>query len=537
MAAKPPGRMTWVGFEIGGDSDALDSVCKEPCVGVVKISYQNNEDRWKEGELLDTVHADGWLPGVVRHVYWGRDVKADVGDMTVSDTNPDRVDGVKETLQLRSVGDPLSQCTTPLQMLKVAYDATETHLQLLKRKIIHRDFSWYNILCNPWHDQRTLDDKKPLAGIPCIDYILTGDTTKEPCCLIADFDHAGRYPDIYKPGYEGSCQKIATPMFCAIETSTDTPLVRKVDAYMLETLTTKFRDVEALAVFQQAFPEGDAGFVEMFEKVVELEQKRARLMTRPENEALRFTDPATVVHEPWYDVQSIFWSILWFFVRALPEGREPRDVMDGDFSTFANTLLTHKIGKEKNRTDDFFYWDGPRSYLHPDLVHFADLIRDLALYLSVPWHMYKNHPEFKLPDDHAHTAVRRLLLAEIYTLNQPKNPLNVTLDPTQPRIIHTIYNHLTIGLPVLWRAPKRKAELAELDERDADAKRHRVQGDDKLGVALVASEPTTAVGKAVLGHRCYERGCLPQSAGARAEKLRDDRYLFFGVGVRKPLPP
>ncbi|KZV87641.1 hypothetical protein EXIGLDRAFT_620387 [Exidia glandulosa HHB12029] len=138
--------MTWVGFEIGGDPKVLDSVCTKDCVGVVKVSYQDTQGKFKEGELLDRVHADGWLPGVVRHTFWEREEARKVGDVTLPDNDPNRIVRVKETIHLGSVGDPLSQCSTPLQMLKVAYDAAETHLQLLKRGVLHRDLSWFNIL-------------------------------------------------------------------------------------------------------------------------------------------------------------------------------------------------------------------------------------------------------------------------------------------------------------------------------------------------------------------------------------------------------
>lgn len=180
-------------------------------------------------------------------------------------------------------------------------------------------------------------------------------------------------------------------MFSSVEISTSEPLRRSANPYPLEALTSRLRDVEQLPVFRRAFPDDNGEFMKMFQTVVELEFKRARIIAEDsdddESKALRYTEPDAVVHDPCYDVQSIYWSLLWFFVRVLPEGREPRDDLDGDFSKFAEKFLAHTVGDDYLRARDLFLWHCPKAHLHPDLVHFAKLFRGLALYLSVPWHM------------------------------------------------------------------------------------------------------------------------------------------------------
>ncbi|KZV89227.1 hypothetical protein EXIGLDRAFT_771941 [Exidia glandulosa HHB12029] len=482
--SQPPGRMTWVGFEIGGDATVLNSVCTEDCVGVVKVSYQDEKAVFSEGQMLDLAHANGWLPGVVRHTFWKRDKEAKVVNLL----EPDEDEGgvrvrFKETIRLGSVGDPLSQCTTPLQMLKVAYDAIETHLQLLNRRVLHRDLSWFNIFCNPWHDPRTLKTKPVVTGIPCIEYILgEDDASKEPCCLIGDFDHAGGYPQIHDPNYQGRNGRTGTAMFSAIEMSTDRPIPRRVNAVWISALADTLRAVEDLPVFRRAFPNDTGDFVTMFEEVATLEFRRETNLEKkprlPHDAEIRYTDPDTIVHDPCYDVQSIYWSLLWFFVRSLPEARRrtPVDTFNGAFSTFATNMLKHTIGEDGYRSNFLIQFSGPENIIHPDLVHFTEFFKDLATYLSIPWHMYKNHPKVKVPDDHAHTAVRRLLLAKIYDLTKENKQHNIALDPTQPRII----NDASTSVTDLKRPPtvrdstnpaKRKAEAAGLRQSDSDAKR------------------------------------------------------------------
>ncbi|KZV87642.1 hypothetical protein EXIGLDRAFT_196817 [Exidia glandulosa HHB12029] len=343
-------------------------------------------------------------------------------------------------------------------------------------------------------------------------------------------------------------------MFSALEISTDKPLERVLDPFALDNVIRKLRAVEQLPVFDRAFPDGKGDFVEMLEAVTELEFTRKRFLSKSADRKAandirqRFTDPKKILHDPCYDVQSIYWSLLWFFLRALPTGKPPLDVLDGDFSRFANSLLEHTVGDDAFRADHFFQWRGPTLELHAALADFVPLFQNLAAYLAIPWHMYKNHPEVHVPNDHAHTAVRRLLLAEIYALTKENKGLNIALDPTQPRIINKSTSAVTdrSKQPAFrdsTRTSKRRAADAGLDEDHSDGKRRKVEledsedDDDDSDSDEEAKAPSTLPnpGRVVPGHRCYQRKCNPKSAGARAEKLRDDRYLFFGVGSRKPL--
>ncbi|KZV87646.1 hypothetical protein EXIGLDRAFT_723493 [Exidia glandulosa HHB12029] len=529
-ASRPPGRMTWVGFEVGGDANVPSSVRSENSLGVVKLSYQPQlkDGRLMEGEVLDLVHVDGWLPGVVRHTYWERNKAQNVVD-TADHRSPHLV-REKDMIHMASVGDPLSQCRTPLQMLKVAYDATETHLQLLNRGIIHRDFSWYNILCNPRHDPKTLATKQALTGIPCIDYILTGDKSKEPCCLIVDFDHAARYPLEIK-------EVVGTPMFIAYELSIKMRERRHSSDYLTSCLPEFLGGMEDLPIFHRAFPDDDGTFLETLTAIVALEEERRRLMFLSRSgrgtidPSMEYTDPKDVVHDPCYDVQSIYWVLIWFFTLAQPAGASPGN-HNAAFSTFVSSMLDHKIGHDFYRNRYLFGGDAGGEP-HPRLDHFRLLFDRIAAYLAVPWHMYKDHPKLKSPlrPDHAHIAMRRFLLREIYelTTTETVRQFDLPLDPSRPRSIFEIRQYVysrkrgwTLK-PIF--AAKRKADEVEDDDNvdTGSSKRQKLDiSVDEEDLSKVDAESRTVI-----------QAENTSSAAARCEKIRDDRWLFFGIGSRQ----
>ncbi|KZV87644.1 hypothetical protein EXIGLDRAFT_723488 [Exidia glandulosa HHB12029] len=564
-ASRPPGRMTWVGFEVGGDANVHSSVRSEDSLGVVKLSYQPQlkDGRPTEGEVLDLVHADGWLPGVVRHTSWERNKARIV--VATADSPSLGLAREKEIVHMASVGDPLSQCRTPLQMLKVAYDATETHLQLLNRGIIHRDFSWFNILCNPRHEPRTLATKTAVTGIPCIDYVLTDDASKEPRCLIVDFDYAERYPQELK-------EAVGTPAFIACELSISKPSERPVNP-RLRHLLPRFRALEDLPVFRRAFPDDDGTFVETFAAIVALEEERDELLAfedykNPLDPALKDTDPKDVVHDPCYDIQSIYWVLLWFFALAQPataSSENDVNLTEGSaFADFVSTMLEHRIGYEYDRKH--YLTRGLSLTVHPAFRHLEfGLLRSLAAYLAVPWHMYKgDHPRLKVPlkPEHAHIAMRRLLLAEIYKLTTDeteRHASNWPLDPSRPRDIsarNKYYRREGYGYwsptPMQWHGAeceavdadaailkrqlldnathghgtKRNADDAEIEDNAASSKRQKHEQGTSCGDDEYSQEPV-ALEQAATSSR---------SAAARCAKLKDDRWLFFNRWSPIPIP-
>lgn len=255
-------------------------------------------------------------------------------------------------------------------------------------------------------------------------------------------------------------------MFRALELSIEAPLERS--SVNPTSLATKLRTIEQCPESKRAFPNDDGSFRAAFDAVVQLELQR--------DDGDVSTDPSDILHDPCYDIQSIYWWLLWYFCRALPVGREPLAKRDDEFSTFADMMLNHRVGNEELRQHYLLVPLGRAAIIHPELKHFATFFKDLATYLKIPWHIYKKHPGVKLSREHAHFAMRRLLLAEILALQCEKKAHNLRLDTRQPRIIDSTSRAVTdIKTQLTTRdtmaITKRKADTAGLDQSAQSLKR------------------------------------------------------------------
>ncbi|EJD48546.1 hypothetical protein AURDEDRAFT_150956 [Auricularia subglabra TFB-10046 SS5] len=509
-----------------------------------------------EGELLRYLHKDGWLPGLVRyHDFPQRD---DTIEATIKGKTHVRF---KEILHLASVGEPLTQCGTPRQILEVAYDLAETHLQMLKRKIIHRDLSWFNYLCNPKHDPATLKEKSELTGIPCVEKIF-GNEDGKPVVLLIDLDHATHTDRIWKPGYKTGLERTGTPMFVALELSGSGMhrfnYTKGLDEDDIEDLTNALTAIENHeTIFQRAFP-GDSGstFMDDFAKVIV--QEKARKKARPRVEL--YSDPLEL-HRAHHDVQTIYWTMLWSFARALPRGHDAFDSSDF-LNTFCAGMLSHSLGNEANRLKYLKDEEGCIAYLHSSLTHFARLFRSLALYFSIPWHLYLKNGTVQI--DHAHHAIRRILLAEIVFLRTEAGQVfNVALDKMQPRIFEAagfgarktitrnefftrVGTGRGTGSKRTWveanpdaqlEGPEAKKKKVEEGPVDDEANETTEAGDDPTNVNDGTVETTKAANVPVDDRTAEEAiyagtEIRPGSAKAMQNLFRESRLLWFGTGRR-----
>ncbi|KZV87656.1 hypothetical protein EXIGLDRAFT_773448 [Exidia glandulosa HHB12029] len=429
VSSRCPGRCTWAAFEVPNPADDPTSYAGKPSTGFLKTSYQDASKKKKETQYLDIAHEGTWLPGLVRH--WPVSQVRRV----IPETGQEYIKREKEIIHLASLGDPLSRCTSALHLLKVIYDAIETHFRLYRdRRVLHRDLSWFNILCNPWHDPKTTPEggKSVQEGVPCIEQILTGDVAKEPCALLVDLDHSAEY----KCGERiatGARVRTGTPMFMACELSSSSrDAALDYPRSSIVHLESQLEAVENLGdVFRRAFPDDDGTFMKQFRLVLEAEEQRRKTNGKA------FTNPKTP-HLPRHDVESVFWVLVWCFARACPVGAPFEDARNGEFSNWAHNMLKHTIGNESARWTLLGSAQILKTILHPDLASFSELLEDIAAYLIVPWDLYHDIVD----DDHVHIAIRRLLLAQIHALNN--NPtLDVKLNTLQPRVInlrsHTDY--------------------------------------------------------------------------------------------------
>jgi len=131
FARKGPGRRTWlaVGTQVGANE-----------FRVVKDMWRDVGRRYEEGALIDRIHAQGYVPGVVRVAEKGpiltddgtplktRSIHHRDGDQAASnslDMPSDALTREKQRLIMGSSGSRLSSCGTVLHFLKVMYDTLE----------------------------------------------------------------------------------------------------------------------------------------------------------------------------------------------------------------------------------------------------------------------------------------------------------------------------------------------------------------------------------------------------------------------------
>lgn len=425
-----PGRATFACFEVAkpsGDvsSDQHRAIEAEFESGVAqgfwKLSWQRVTARETESAMLTHLHKNGWVPGLVRHHEQSSFRATNVLH------HPAGVGAgrVKEVFHLGSVGQPLSQCETAGELLDVMYDLIETHAHMCELDILHRDVSWYNVLCKPRHLlklQPALNECKVLDR-PCIKRLF-GDPNGESSVLLTDLDHAVMLENGNPPVALANGQMVGTPMFISCEISNNGPGFNFPEQSFIQ-LQECLEDAETnLTIFHEAFPKGDGDFMAKFERVVAAELKRSQSAA---NEGLFKTTSSNTGprpaprHDRRHDAESIYWVFLWAFARARPANANRDESKAASFhwhayNSFCKDMFEHSIDGntgEYNRSQWMLFKSKISKLFHLDLKPFEALFAQMASYLAIPWYLYcgPDAPTPIMPADHVHMAFRRLILA------------------------------------------------------------------------------------------------------------------------------
>ncbi|EJD52866.1 hypothetical protein AURDEDRAFT_111384 [Auricularia subglabra TFB-10046 SS5] len=428
----PPGRVTFASFEVAtipaiGASipDIGNQFRNHETFGFVKFSWQDDARVWKEADLLARLHKDGWLPGVVRPY------PSQLKDTTITIEQLGVDNGTSRTfemLHLGSIGEPLSQCRTPKEILMVAYDVLETSMNMIELDVLHRDLSWFNVFRKPRHDPK-LSAEKPTLKRRCIASIL-GDEDAEPCALVADFDHSAVLSELLARDGATRKEKTGTPMFRALELSYPSALADHFnrETLNLDVLVSAFKAIERpehRSYLLGAFPEDTLTFASVIKEIVEKEKERRNLVA--EGDASERYIIKDSPHKPRHDAESVYWILLWALGRALPRGAP--DQLTTQYNNFCGAMLREGSAIPGSGCREIYLKPQcVEDILHPELTCFQEMLVKMATYFSIPWERYKE--EFKLGDDHAHIAMRRLLLLKFA---QAHPALAVELDTEHPR--------------------------------------------------------------------------------------------------------
>lgn len=217
-------------------------------------------------------------------------------------------------------------------------------------------------------------------------------------------------------------------MFIALELAANAlmPYNTPRHFYMLETaLHSLEHSPQGQAALRAAFPDGDDSFLARFDVALAADKRRrdAVWMKYP-----RVHPPPPEGH-PWqYDAQSAFWGLLFTAARLRPKS-VPRGTTDNlvKFNTFCEALLGHSVAnpKAEDRRVNFLDPEQYETLFHPGYERLQILFGNMALYLSVPWHLYDVHPS------HAHIALQRLIIG--YFIDENTADIDIPLDTQRPR--------------------------------------------------------------------------------------------------------
>ncbi|KIJ27542.1 hypothetical protein M422DRAFT_784867 [Sphaerobolus stellatus SS14] len=407
FARKSNGRRTWLA--IGTEANAERS---NDDIYVIKDMWRDTRRRFDEGSLLQKIHKDGFVPGVVRPISSGP-----VEDVFVEDKEGDVVrKREKRRLVMGTRGLPLSSCKTLLDFLKVMYDVIEAHQHVVERGVIHRDLSWFNILCRPVNCVEGLTLNRPCIGklLQALNDSPDAETQSiQPCCLLTDFDNAAEIDS--EIAAAELMQRTGTPMFIAIEMSSqelghESIVPETLDPNLFK-LGGKSHDL-----YMQHYETKDYDSFNAF-----LDAVAAR--TIPEEDPFKDRG-STVQHQPYHDIESILWVIMWFLIRACPLGASEDLEYNQRFESATSVMLNHRIGS------DNFIGGRPtllrlrgvewRGVLHSKCASLIGMLKGMCMFMSMRWSRYP-----PMPRHYAHEAFKRLLLKEIVRMTMANDPIPI----------------------------------------------------------------------------------------------------------------
>ncbi|KAI0767465.1 hypothetical protein C8Q74DRAFT_1280565, partial [Fomes fomentarius] len=295
---EPWGRRTTVFLVRDKNGDAV----------VIKELYRYVYHGLKEEEILEHIHKEGDVPGVVRligaeHVASGnRDILC--GD---EETNSARV---KLRLAFSDYGERLLRAEYVNDLLEAIYDTLEVHRMLLKQcKVIHRDMSIYNILMYPrWADL----DRPVLKDVPPFIQDILGEYVRPlqeriPASLTIDVDNAAYLTDD-PVNVEELMHRTGTPMYIARSVCAGQVLN---DKYAMLGARMPILKGKALELYLKAHGR------ERYDLYDEKSDETCHGVLPPNRDPDENTYPK-FSHRPEHEAESVFWTSLSALLRVQP---------------------------------------------------------------------------------------------------------------------------------------------------------------------------------------------------------------------------
>ncbi|KAI0807935.1 hypothetical protein C8Q74DRAFT_1230133 [Fomes fomentarius] len=409
---------------------------------VIKEYYWHHKRRFEESELLEAIHKDGDVPGVVRlKVY--EDVKYQ-GKTIQCGTEEGGNLRTKKRLFLYDYGHELLSATSVNEFLRAIYDVLEVHRTLLQRGILHRDMSIQNILLRPvW---REMPDRPVMKDPPpFIQDVLGGKRDPKSRlaeCLLIDFDNSALLDKKWSltTALEELARRTGTPKYIARSVSLGEVFLsgsvlegarmpelqgEALDLYIaargrehyesyndsdnipeppqnVKDAAEKIPEVLALWQNAKANPSFHGGFPPPYQEVSDL----------PKEKIPKF------YHRPEHDVESVFWTSFSVLSRVHPAKYAREKGVPAALYTVWDIFDKHRISDtpcidaDRRRTILSRRLDSWLSDYEPfpEMRDLGKLLYDLSLQVRPEYAVWDWNGGEQPRPDHLHEAVQRIIL-------------------------------------------------------------------------------------------------------------------------------
>ncbi|KAI0772865.1 hypothetical protein BD413DRAFT_473747 [Trametes elegans] len=391
---------------------------------VIKEYYLHSGRRYEESHLLSLIHADGFMPGVVRLIC-AEEVLTNGKSIAFKYPKGQGLktkSWTKHRLVLADSGLDLELARSVNDILMTFYDLLEVHRTVTReRRVLHRDISLFNILMYPTA-VKCADAAWAKECPPLIDDVLQGQKrdaeNRTARCVLIDYDN-GALLEKSNKNIEELQNRTGTPVYIARAVSLGSVIIGTTGRWFpMPTLSD-----EAKSLYLAAYGE------DRYNKYNDTSQTihgGVPFLSSLDVMQKRRTEP--FYHRWEYDAESIFWTMFAVLLRALPrdgvENKKTQQALENDWKL----LTSHTIPEEdqSHMTDgrDSFFSRAPDQYVTaflPAMQDVAVLIGEIALHVGPSYALMRQPPTH---EDHLHEAMQRLILD--YLVKHRDDPVPLT---------------------------------------------------------------------------------------------------------------
>ncbi|KAF9477173.1 hypothetical protein BDN70DRAFT_995121 [Pholiota conissans] len=346
---------------------------------VIKDQYRRRGPRFTEREVIEQIHHEGEVPGIIRIVH-AEEVARDDGSSVVSDQR------YKTRLCMMDYGLSIMELETPKEVLMAIYDLLEvTRFIYFKHHVLHRDISQGNVLFKKRSAQTLLIESAKEKNASTVPPSAEKDEAKPQLCFV---EHL-LYPNVDKR------------QTSVLLVDFDRGEILNRNRHLPHSERTGTILFMAKAVRQNE-PHGTYGEAITYKNVPKVtEQARIAYEAIHTDRLIRFPDSTPrhsldvgvadltkFRHQLYHDAESAFWLLMRWALLAFPAGHTPTEVraglwynlndtdsddrpfrirpgaLDPSYSALEGLLIALGIVLERD-----IHWATEEPYTYPDFIH------------------------------------------------------------------------------------------------------------------------------------------------------------------------